>query len=111
MPKHEFGIMQDTPELNKRYDDYEPCKYNCISVNDDFIEPVLVDLQAMSCFWHTLQRPEKGLAYFGITLIPPESLQSLTAVLSEKNSREYYPLLSLIREAEESGKYIIHFGI
>ena len=29
MPKHEFGIMQTEPERGKRYDAYEPDRYNC----------------------------------------------------------------------------------
>ena len=31
MAKHEFGIMMDTPQQSKRYDEYEPWKYACIS--------------------------------------------------------------------------------
>ncbi len=30
MARHEFGIMPQPPEKGKRYDDYEPKKYNCI---------------------------------------------------------------------------------
>ena len=36
LAKHEFGIMQDAPEPEKRYDEYEPRKYNCIAVDDDY---------------------------------------------------------------------------
>ncbi len=32
MAKHEFGIMQTSPKAGRRYDNYEPQKYNCISV-------------------------------------------------------------------------------
>ena len=35
MAKHEFGIMMDAPQPGKRYDEYEPWKYDCISVDDD----------------------------------------------------------------------------
>ena len=38
MAKHEFGIMESAPVSGKRYDEYEPKKYNCISVDDDYIE-------------------------------------------------------------------------
>lgn len=31
MAKHEFGLMDNTPQRGKRYDEYEPQKYNCIS--------------------------------------------------------------------------------
>ena len=37
MAKHEFGIIDSFKE-NKWYSDYEPEKYNCISVSDDLIE-------------------------------------------------------------------------
>ena len=37
MAKHEFGIMESAPVNGKRYDEYEPKKYNCISVDDDHI--------------------------------------------------------------------------
>ena len=37
MPKHEFGIMQKEPSFYEHYDTYEPQKYNCIAVDDDFI--------------------------------------------------------------------------
>ena len=30
MAKHEFGIMMDAPQPGKRYDEYEPWKYDCI---------------------------------------------------------------------------------
>ena len=44
MAKHEFGIMQIAPQKGKRYDEYEPQKYECISINDDYIEKMMVDL-------------------------------------------------------------------
>ncbi|WP_312648942.1 hypothetical protein [Aminipila sp.] len=81
MPRHEFGIMQSKPIKGVRFDRYEPEKYNCISINDDFIEPLLTELLHIDFYWHTIDVPGKGLAYFGITLIPPESLDSLINVL------------------------------
>ena len=38
MSKHNFGIMNNKPMNEERFDEYEPNKYNCISVDDDFIE-------------------------------------------------------------------------
>ncbi|MGI6677834.1 MAG: hypothetical protein ACOX2Q_01795 [Dehalobacterium sp.] len=63
MAKHEFGIVQKRTSTKERFDSYEPQKYNCIVVDDDFIEPIMMDLQSIDCYWHTLQRAEKGLAY------------------------------------------------
>ncbi len=49
MPKHEFGIMQRDPSEKERFDSYEPQKYNCIRVDDGFIEPIVTDLQSVDC--------------------------------------------------------------
>ena len=45
MANHEFGIMQNQPMNKERFDEYEPNKYDCIVVDDNFIEPILIDLQ------------------------------------------------------------------
>mgnify|MGYP000938533963 CR=1 FL=1 len=111
MPKHEFGIMQNVPKSEERFDSYEPQKYNCICVDDDFIEPIMMDLQNIDCYWHTLQREEKGLAYYGVTLIPPKSIDAFIKVLSSQNKDDYISLISLAKQAKEHCKYIIHFGI
>jgi hypothetical protein len=75
LTKHEFGII-DEIMFNVRYDFYEPEEYNCISVNDDFIEEMLhnylEDFKNMKVYAHTTSYPSWGLNYAGITLIPPE---------------------------------------
>lgn len=95
----------------ERFDEYEPNKYNCISVDDDFIESILSELQNVNCYWHTLQNKGDGLAYCGITLIPPESMDSLKNTLLLQDKIEYKDLISLVNKAKEENKYIIHFGI
>ena len=74
MAKHEFGIMPEAPRRGERYDRYEPEKYACISVDDDYVEAITERLTAIDFYWHTLSVKGKGLAYCGITLIPPSSL-------------------------------------
>ncbi len=111
MPKHEFGIMQNDPKSEERFDSYEPQKYNCICIDDDFIKPIMMELQNVACYWHTLQRAEEGLAYCGITLIPPKSMDAFINVLSSQNKDDYISLISLAYQAKENCKYIIHFGI
>jgi len=54
MAKHQFGIMQNEPMCKERFDEYEPKKYKCIEVDDDFIESILVDLKNIDCYLHTL---------------------------------------------------------
>ncbi|KOA19349.1 hypothetical protein CLHOM_24550 [Clostridium homopropionicum DSM 5847] len=111
MAKHEFGIMQNEPMYEERFDEYEPKKYKCIEVDDDFIQSILVDLKNIDCYWHTLQIAGKGLAYCGITLIPPTSINMLIRILSMQDKLEYNDLISLANQAKEENKYIIHFGI
>ncbi len=111
MAKHEFGIMQNNPASEERFDSYEPQKYNCISVDDDFMEPIMTELQSIDCYWHSLQRAEKGLAYCGITLIQPESMELFISILLLQNKEEYSKLICLANQARENKKYLIHFGI
>jgi hypothetical protein len=108
---HEFGIVNKIPTYKKRFDRYEPQKYNCIRIDDNLIEPILVKLDSVDCYYHTLQKPGKGLDYFGITLIPPNSMNEFIKVLSSQNEIDLIPLISMVKQAEQSGKFIIHFGI
>ena len=96
MPKHEFGIMNNKPMDKEIFNEYEPNKYNCISIDDDFIEPILVELQNVNCYWHTLENKVKGLAYCGITLIPPESIDLLKSILLQQDNTEYIDLIFLV---------------
>lgn len=69
----------------------------------------------MKTYFHTYERPANGLAYYGITLIPPESLPIfLDIVLSNITRRKSEELIDLaikIKEAQEAKKYMIHYGI
>lgn len=76
MAKHEFGIMMNTPRQSERYDEYEPWKYECISVDDKDLEGVVERLSSIDFYWHTLSVKGKGLAYCGVTLVPPCSLKA-----------------------------------
>ena len=109
MAKHQFGIMSLSPKLNERYDSYEPEKYDCIPIHDDYIEPLLEKLACIQCYWHTLERPERGLAYCGITLIPPSSIEQFVECLKGKVGTE--ELIKLLLKAKAEKKFVIHFGI
>ena len=109
MVKHEFGIMQIPPEHGKRYDEYETEKYNCISVNDDYIESVVNDLNNIDFYWHTFDVSRKGLAYCGVTLIPPSSMQKFISVI--ENNSKLNELKELLSKALNENKWVIHFGI
>ena len=109
MAKHEFGIMTDDPQQGKRYDKYEPQKYACISVDDSDLGNVAQKLAAIDFFWHTPSVKGKGLAYCGITLIPPCSLKAFIDVTD--GIPELYELKKLLVKALNENKWVIHYGI
>ncbi len=110
MAYHEFGIIQNDPKASQRFDEYEPgIKY--IKINDDFIEPLLPEFNSIRCYWHSLKHPEMNLAYFGITLIPPESIDAFISVFNNYYKEQYDEIISLFEQAKLNDKYIIHFGI
>ena len=109
MPRHNFGIMQIKPVQGVRFDEYEPEKYNCITIDDAFIEPLLPELSDIDFYWHTIDIPGKGLAYYGITLIPPESLNSMIDKISNITNLSLLKQLLII--AINDNKFVIHIGM
>lgn len=109
MARHEFGIMEQRPAHGERYDCYEPWDYACISVEDDVIEPLLAKLSSFEFYWHSVDAPGKGLAYCGITLIPPESMGAMIQMIDGVSG--LCGLERLLSEAKDQNKYVIHFGI
>ena len=62
-----------------------------------------------SPYWHGLDRPESGLAYHGITLIPPESIAKVIEAVREVP--EMRRLKEMLVVAERERKFVIHFGV
>lgn len=123
MASHDFGII-DNFEESKGYSNYEPEKYNCVSVDDNIIEDMILrykeELSAIKTYYHTKTQPGKGLDYCGVTIIPPESLQQFRdVILKAINEKESYEmkvrqleiLIDKVTEAIKANKHIIHYGI
>ena len=83
MPEHEFGIMQNPPKKRKNYRRYEPKKYDCITVNDEALMSASDKISDVKSYWGSLNKAEFGLDYFGVTLIPPESLRVFITVIAD----------------------------
>ena len=109
MAKHEFGIMDAAPTLEQKYNNYEPEKYHCISVADDAIEPLMKEFSEIPCYWHSLKREESGLAYCGISIIPPHFLKKFLSIIDGKT--QFNELNDLLQKAFQENKFVIHFGI
>lgn len=118
MAKHDFGIL-DRFEENKWYQEYEPEKYNCISVDMDVMDEVfsayreeIGEIKAFAC---VSTQPINGLDECSVNLIPPQSLKAFYNIIVQANkflhSEELVLLIDKIQEAMENNKYLIHFGI
>ncbi len=114
MIKTEFGIIEDIGETQKYF--YDPDKYQCVCIDDDiYIDDWWNKLVLLKTYFHSLDRPEFGLARWGITLIPPESLPGFQEiVLSDGRINEDVHLRELadkIQDAISRNKFMIHFGV
>ncbi len=109
MASIEFGIMDIAPIQGQWYNDYEPERFHCITVSDEVLDAVLPSLEALPCYWHALDRPALGLAYCGVTLIPPSSLPQMADVTAGVPALSL--LTDLLHQALLEEKYIIHFGL
>ena len=111
---HDFGIVEDVTALPEDIG-YEPERYGCVWIDDDYLDDWGARLELIPTFFHTLDRPELGLARYGITLIPPESLPALEEiVLSDRRIQTDEQLVELsrvLREAIRRKKHMIHFGV
>ena len=64
MANHEFGIIQNQPMSKEKFYEYEPNKYSCIAVDDNFIEPILIDLQNVDCYKPILTKKTDNSIFF-----------------------------------------------
>ena len=116
---HEFGIVECIEE-NKENFGYDPKKYNCIGVDGDFFDELMSKdfgkkIDHLETFACNINRPYKGLAYYGITLIPPSSHKQFLNIVTEANeeykSEELEELIKKITEAIKVDRWLIHFGV
>ena len=118
MAKHDFGILEQFEE-NKWYQEYEPEKYNCISVDMDVMDEVFgayrEEIRAIKAFACVSTQPIQGLDECSVTLIPPQSLEVFCNIIVQANkslhSEKLVLLIDKTQEAMENKKYLIHFGI
>lgn len=110
----EFGIINKFDET-KDYSKYEPEKYNCTAIDDDILNDWWNDLTLLKTYFHSYNRPNFALARWGVTLIPPESLEDFYNIISKytksKPSVELDDLMKLLRKAICENKYVIHYGV
>ncbi len=112
----EFGIIDNIEDTVMNGVSFDLEKYHCAAIDDDiYINDWWDRLSLLKTFFQSLERPSFGLARWGITIIPPESLPDFqNIVISDKriNSDENLVVLSeKIGQAIKENKYMIHFGV
>ncbi|MBB6218876.1 hypothetical protein HNQ80_005051 [Anaerosolibacter carboniphilus] len=110
----QFGIIDDFKK-DRDYSNYGPEKYNCIAIDDDILNDWWNQLTLIKTYFHCYSRPSFALARWGVTLIPPESLEDFYNIVSKdkksKSSAELIDLMILLRKAISENKYVIHYEV
>ena len=118
-PYHDFGILP-SPDPGEDYgDSYTPEYYDCVMVHMDRLDQLYEDygpeMNALDTYFHRMSRPAHGLAYCGITLIPPASLPPFRALVAAEHGQrpheEWAALLEKIDGALVSGSFLLHYGV
>ena len=111
----EFGIIDKFDRCKDYGAEYKPDKYHCIAICDDALNDWWEHLADMDTYFHTYKRPKKGLARWGITLIPPSSIPRLRRVVDTYTESQYKSdaseIIALLDEAIKKNLYVIHYGI
>lgn len=111
----EFGIINEFDKGKDYSEVYEPQKYNCVAIDDDILNDWWNKLTSIKTYFHCYSRPNFALDRWGVTLIPPESLEDFYNIVStdkrSKSSKELINLMQLIRKTISDNKYVIHYGV
>ena len=76
---------------------------------EDYSQEDDAGLDLIDFYWHTLSIKEKGLAYCGVSLVPPSSLKAFIDVIDD--IPKLYGLKGLLEKALGQNKWVIHYGL
>jgi len=101
----EFGIINCFDKSKDYGGEYDPTKYSCVAIDDDVINDWWERLTTMKTYFHCYNCPETALARWGITLIPPESLDLFYDIVANDTKKDFINqiprLLELITKAKD----------
>lgn len=113
---HEFCVMPEDPGAEEEFS-YTPERFpDQVIVDDDLLNEWAGRhedaLWSIPVYFHTLRRPDHGLAWYGITLIPPSSSPAfLDLFVNDPEKEQFRDVAYLMHRAAEKSKFIIHYGI
>lgn len=117
LPYHDFLIYKKKPNYFTHFGRlYEKATF-IIRIDDDYIKKI--SFSSLSTYFCYYRRKNKYnvLCYYGITVIPPDSLKQFYKIVENNNKKDkngigrFDELLNLIGEADNNSNYIIHYGI
>lgn len=86
-------------------------KVSAVGIHDDIIYPLLQEFKKVKSYYIGFV-PCVGLNYYGITLIPKESIGNLIYILENAQYKTYLdPLITLCNTAKVLQQDILHLGI
>ncbi len=118
----DFGIISNV-EFGKDYSNigspsnyktiYE--LYQCVSIPDDIVSEWISLTQDIPTYLGSLSNPFMGIDHYGVTLIPPESIQRFIVIVEKyidcPSPLSISMLTNLLKLALEQSYYIICYGI
>jgi len=120
MACHHFGIIDEFDDFHDYGADGDYYglvkKYNCVSYDDDALEMWARGLEDIEFHWHTHGNMGNGLAWWGVTLIPPDAIPKAIFILEQHIDKtlrceaEAVTLLGLLKKALSDSKWVIHYG-
>ena len=113
--RSEFGIIENIDPTKDYSGSYEPEKYQCTAICEEAIDDWWNELTDMKSYYHCMDRPETNIARFGVTLIPPESLELLINVMRTKTRPDFMgdslEIVDLLLTAKKRNKYVILYDV
>ena len=111
----EFGIIETINPKNDYGSSYEPEKYSCVAICEEAINDWYDELADMKTYWHCMNRPNTNIARYGVTIIPPESLEQLIGAIRAKTKAKFaadaLEVASLLETAAKLSKFVILYDV
>jgi hypothetical protein len=113
--RSEFGIIGNIDKTKDYGAEYLPEFYHCVAICDDALDDWWEELTKVKTFYHCMDRPSTAFARYGVTLIPPESLDTLIEIIGAKTRAEFMDdaleIIEMMKRAKSEHKFIINYGV
>ena len=108
---HEF-VLANSNEISNSVSYNLTKTAPCVKIADSVIVNNHDFLSSFKTYWWHMGNVHSGLNYYGITIIPNESLKQFIDILMKNDNRnDIRQLLDLCMTAVMQNKNIVHFGI